>query len=382
MSGNRDSSGIPLFDLSLVHEPIFSELTSAVEQVAKSNRFINGKSVSDFEAAFERYHGSGYAVGLSSGTDALLVALMAMGVGPGDEVITTPFTFVSTAEVILRVGAKPVFVDIDEHTFCIDAKHIASKITSRTKAIIPVHLFGRACSMEEIHAVSEQAGLVVIEDCAQAMGARARSNLVGTLGDFGAFSFFPTKNLGGWGDGGMLLCSTREKALRVKSTRDHGAIKKGRYESMGGNFRLDSVQAAVLLRKLDYVDEWRQKRQRAARLYNRLFAEAGFRGHASDPLIPPSEDPQGEHSFGLYVIRASDRDELADYLAQSSIGCGKYYDMPLHLQGSFSHLGYERGDFPVAEGAARQVLAIPCYAGITEEAQETVVQAITGFYNS
>ncbi len=382
MSKGRNPTSIPLFDLGLSHEAIFSELISAVEKVARDTDFINGKAVTDFESAFGRYHSSAHAIAMSSGTDALLVALMALGVGPGDEVITTPFTFVSTAEVILRVGAIPVFVDIEPETFCIDANEIAPKISSNTKAIIPVHLFGRACSMDLVMDLANEAGISVIEDCAQAMGTRFHGQPIGTFGDFGAFSFFPTKNLGGWGDGGMLLCSSDDLALDAKAIRDHGARTRGRYEILGGNFRLDSIQAAVLHKKLNYTNDWKRQRQLAARRYNELFENAGLCGHESSPLVLPAEDGQGEHSFGLYVVRARDRDALADHLSAASIACGKYYDLPLHLQGCFSHLGHGQGDFPVAEAASSQVLALACYAGINESAQMMVVEEVARFYSS
>lgn len=382
MSRDNVPSSIPLFDLSLVHEAIFSELISAVEKVGHGNGFINGKDVVDFESEFASYHGSAHAVALSSGTDALLVALMALGIGPGDEVITTPFTFISSAEVIVRLGARPVFADIDPESFCISAEEMISKVSSRTKAIIPVHLFGRSCSMDQILAMSEDAGVAVVEDCAQAMGTKWRSSPVGTLGDFGAFSFFPTKNLGGWGDGGMLLCSSEDKASTARAIRDHGARQRGRYELPGGNFRLDSIQAAILLRKLKHVDLWREQRLQAARIYDDLFEKSGLAGCDSAPLVLPSWGKPEEHSFGLYVIRAQNRDALAEHLASVSVGCGKYYDTPLHLQKCFLGLGHQEGDFPLAEAAARQVLALPCYAGISQSAQGLVVDEIERYYNS
>ncbi len=371
---------VPLFDLEPQHRPIRDELLAAVAAVADCLAFVDGEAVARFEAVFAGLHGVAHAIGMSSGTDALLAALMALDVGPGDEVITTPFTFISTAEAILRLGARPVFADIDPETFLISPSTVAERISDRTRAVIPVHLFGRACPMDELTALAERAGIASIEDCAQAMGARWAGRPVGSFGSFGAFSFFPTKNLGGWGDGGMLLCDDDELAEKARALRDHGAYSRGDHELVGGNFRLDTIQAAVLEHKLVHVDRWRASRIQAARAYHDLFEATGLVGQRRSPVVLPGIGSDGEHSFGLFVIRAKLRDELRDHLHDRGIGSGVYYPRPLHMQACLAGQGFAEGDFPATERAAREVLALPCFPGITAGQQSRVVQSVADFY--
>jgi dTDP-4-amino-4,6-dideoxygalactose transaminase len=381
MSPAPDASTIPLFDLACQHRPLREELLAAVAQVAKHERYINGPAVERFETRMAKKHGTGHAIGMSSGTDALLAALMALGIGPGDEVITTPFTFVATAEVIARIGARPVFADLDQDSLLLDPERVQRKIGSRTRAILPVHLFGRACDMHALAKVAASDKLPLIEDCAQAMGAHWAQRPVGSFGRVGALSFFPTKNLGGWGDGGMLLTDDTELAGAARAIRDHGAFRAGSYERLGGNFRLDTLQAAVLDLKLDHFDAWLRQRQAAAQQYETLFIDRQLAGTSNPKLILPNVQDPDEHSFGLYVVRTPERDRLRAHLAELGIATGVYYDRPLHLQACFSELGHRAGDFPVAERAADEVLALPCFAGIETSQQTRIADAIHSFFH-
>lgn len=379
-------AAIPLVDLKLQHRQIREEVMAAVGTVANSQRFVQGPEVARFERDVAAWLGVEHAVGVSSGTDALLVALMALGVGPGDEVITSPFTFVATAEVISRVGARPMFADLQPETLLMRTAAIEQLLSSRTRAIIPVHLYGQICDMHALGALSDERGIPIVEDCAQALGAEENGRKAGGFGRLGALSFFPSKNLGGWGDGGMLVTGDGELAARLRSLREHGAAGRDRYLYLGGNFRLDTIQAAVLSVKLGHLDGWLAARRRAAALYDRLLVDAelaagpdqtrhpGHRVH-----LPPALEG-GRHAYNLYVIQAERRDELRSQLAAEGIQTGVYYPVPLHLQPCFEDLGYHPGDLPVAEEAARNVLALPLFPEITEEQQERVVDAIARFY--
>jgi len=377
---------IPLIDLKSQHRRIQEEVLAAAGRVAESQCFINGPEVKSFEAAMAERLGVKHAIGVSSGTDALLMVLMAMDVGKSDEVITTPFSFISTAEVILRMGARPIFVDVLPDTLLMRTAAVRGLLSSRTRAIVPVHLYGQLCDMDELTALSEERGIPVIEDCAQSMGARLNGTAAGGFGLAGAFSFFPSKILGGWGDGGMVTTSDDELADRCRQIREHGANGRDRFEMIGGNFRLDTLQAAILEVKLRYLDLWIESRRKAAGVYNRLFAEVDLAAgpdqtrHPGHRILLPHEGEDRQHAFNLFVIQAERRDELKAHLDAEGIGNAVYYKTPLHLQPCFKDLGYQPGDFPVAEEAARSVLALPLYPEITGEQQRRVVETIAAFY--
>jgi len=362
---------VPLLDLALQFRAIADELRSAIDDVLQSQRFILGQAVSAFEKEIAGYCGADYAVGVSSGTDAILVSLMALGIGAGDEVITTPYTFFSTAGCISRVGARPVFVDIDPRTFNINAEAIEGAITGRTKAILPVHLFGQCADMDAILELARKHDHRVIEDAAQAIGARYKGRSAGTMGDLGCFSFFPSKNLGGCGDGGMVVTHDPQLAEKVRVLRTHGSKPKYFHSMIGGNFRLDAIQAAVLRVKLPHLDAWTEKRRRNAALYDRLLGDLAVQA--------PHVEQHNFSIFNQYVIRVRRRDELLSFLREKGVGCEIYYPLPLHLQTCYEHLGYGEGDFPEAEKAAREALAIPVFPELTDEQQQYVVDQIGSF---
>lgn len=365
-------------DLQAQFATIRGELTSAVERVLETQQFILGPDVQQFEKEIAERLGCRYAFGCASGSDALLLALMALGIGVGDEVITSPFTFVATAGSIARVGARPVFVDIDPDSYNLDPKQIKPTITARTKAIMPVHLFGRPASMEDITAVAKANGLAVIEDAAQAIGATYRGRFAGNIGDLGCFSFFPSKNLGGAGDGGMVTTNDPKLADRLKLLRLHGSRSKYQYEILGLNSRLDTLQAAVLRVKLRHLGEWTMARQRNAIRYRHLFAQAEL-----ESLIRlPAETLGSQHVYNQFVIRTQQRDQLRDHLHRSGIPSEIYYPTALHLQPAFRYLGYKSGDFPHAESACRSVLALPIFPELTEAQQEAVVTAVSDFFRT
>ncbi len=371
---------VPLLDLKAQFAPIREEIISAVTAVLESQQFILGPVVAECEARIAEYCGCRYGVGVSSGTDALLLALMAERIGPGDEVITTPYTFFATAGSIARVGAKPVFVDILPDTFNIDPTQIEAKITSATKAIIPVHLYGQCADMDAITEIARRHSLVVIEDAAQAIGAEYRGRRAGSMGKYGCFSFFPSKNLGCAGDGGMVTCCDSETAELLQVLRVHGSKPKYYHSLIGGNFRFDAIQAAVINAKLPHLDRWSEMRQANAARYRRLFAEAGLVGEGR--LRLPVEAPDRRHIYNQFVVRASRRDELVAFLRQRNIGVEIYYPVPLHLQECFAYLGHQPGDFPASEAAARETLALPIYPELSDEQAESVVEAIRCFYES
>jgi dTDP-4-amino-4,6-dideoxygalactose transaminase len=322
------------------------------------------------------YVGAKFAIGCASGTDALMLALIALGVGPGDEVITVPFTFVATAGPIALLGAEPVFVDIDPITFNIDVTKIEAAITVKTKAIIPVGLFGLMAPMEEIEAIASKHNIAVIEDAAQAIGAKRNGKMAGATGTMGCFSFFPSKNLGAAGDGGMVTTNTPEINERLRKIRVHGSPRRYEYEVLGVNSRLDAIQAAVLSVKLKYLDGWAEGRQRNAHCYRQLFEQRGL----MDRLILPTESAGSHHIFNQYTIRCSKRDELRAFLSEKGIPSEIYYPYPLHLQKAFAYLGYELGDFPETERVCREVLSLPIYPELGEDRLHLVVDAITEFY--
>ncbi|MCD6319272.1 MAG: DegT/DnrJ/EryC1/StrS family aminotransferase [Candidatus Desulfofervidaceae bacterium] len=367
---------VPLLDLRAQYTKLRDKIKKALDEVLETQQFILGPKVAALEEALAAYCGVDYAVGVSSGTDAILVALMACGIGEGDEVITSPYTFFATVGSIVRLKAKPVFVDITPQTFNLNVDQIEAKINSKTKAIIPVHLFGQSAEMASINDIAQRHNLVVIEDAAQALGATYKGRKVGAWGDMACFSFFPSKNLGGYGDGGMVITNKKEIYERVKMLRVHGAKDKYKHEMIGGNFRLDEIQAAILLVKLPYLDEWNKQRAKHADIYFSLFKQAGL----LNEIKPPVVDSANTHIFHQYIIRASRRDALLSYLTKHGVGCAVYYPIPLHLQPCFRYLGYQEGDFPEAEKAAKETIALPIYPELTLIQQEYVVEKIKKFY--
>ena len=376
MSGRDEPpAGIPLLDLKVQFAAIETEVRQAIDEVLASQQFILGPAVMTFEAAIADFTGTAHAVGVSSGSDALLVSLMALGIGPGDEVVTSAYSFFASAGAIARLGARPVFVDIEPDTYNIDATQIEQAITPRTKAILPVHQFGQCADMSAILAIADRHGPPVVEDAAQAIGAEHQSRRAGGMGRIGCLSFFPSKNLGGFGDGGMVLTADRALAEKMRVLRGHGAKPKYYHALVGGNFRLDALQATVLSAKLRHLEEWTDGRRRNARLYDQKFAAAGL---APGQLITPAVR-SGRHVFNQYVIRTPKRDALLGHLREKGIGCAVYYPEPLHLQACFAELGYREGQLPNAEAAARKSLAIPMYPELTASQIDRVVSTIVAF---
>jgi dTDP-4-amino-4,6-dideoxygalactose transaminase len=365
---------VPLIDLVEQHETIQEEVHAAVDRVLATQRFVLGEEVAAFEQEIADYCDARHAIGCASGTDALMLALMALDIGPGDEVITTPYTFFATASAIHRAGATPVFVDIDPRTFNLDPAAVAAAITGRTRAIMPVHLFGRCADMETLWRLAVRHGLAIVEDAAQAVGATYRGRHAGVLGTIGCFSFFPTKNLGGAGDGGLLTTDDPDLAARLRRLRVHGDV--GRYEhiEVGLNSRLDALQAAVLRVKLRRLESWTAARRLNAERYARQFDEAGV----ADGVELPDDSTDGRHVYNQYCIRVPDgrRDEVLKGLQERQIGCAVYYPKPLHLQTCFQFLGCRPGQFPEAERAAAETIALPIYAELGAARQERVVRAV------
>jgi dTDP-4-amino-4,6-dideoxygalactose transaminase len=366
---------VPLLDLKAQYKTIKPEIDAAIAEVLESQHFILGPKVEQCEKAVAAYSNCSQGVGVTSGSDALLICLMAENIGPGDEVITTPYTFFATAGAIARVGAVPVFVDIDPKTYNIDASAVGAKVTKRTRAIIPVHLYGQMCDMDAIMNVAKEHGLVVIEDAAQAIGAEYKGRRAGSIGEYGCFSFFPSKNLGGAGDGGMVVTNDATRAEKLKILRGHGSKPKYYHKVIGGNFRLDAIQAAIVNTKLAHLDSWTAARQRNAAQYDSLFKEAGL------PVQLPAVTAN-RHIFNQYVIRVSGRDQLQSYLQKNGVGTEVYYPVPMHLQECFAYLGCKRGDFPESEGAASETLALPIHPELTSEQARYVVDCVRGFFET
>lgn len=369
---------VPLLDLKAQYETIRDEVREAIDGVLESQRFVLGPEVQALEQEVAEYSQCAYGVGVSSGTDALLAALMAIGIGEGDEVITSAYSFFASAGCISRLGARPVFVDIDPLSYNIDASAVEALITDRTRAIIPVHLFGQVADMEPIMDIARRHNLLVVEDAAQAIGAELNGKRAGSIGDLGCFSFYPSKNLGAFGDGGMVTSNNEELADKVRLVRGHGARPKYYSKVVGGNFRLDAIQAVVLRVKLKYLDQWTGARQRNAEVYRTLFAEAGFSDQASGVGLP-TELPGRRHIYNQFVIRTEDRDGLIDYLKERQIGTEIYYPVPFHVQECFADLGYGPGNLPQSEQAAAHTVAIPIYPELTDPMIRTVVDAIGQF---
>ena len=371
---------VPLLDLKAQYSTIKSEIEAAIEEVMESQHFILGPKVEQCEKAIAKYSTCEYAVGVTSGSDALLACLMIENIGPGDEVITTPYTFFATVGAISRLGATPVFVDIDPATYNIDTNQIAGKITSKTRAIIPVHLYGQMAEMDPIMELAAKHGLIVIEDAAQAIGSEYKGRRAGSIGDYGCFSFFPSKNLGAAGDAGMIVTKDAQRAEKLKVLRAHGSKPKYHHKVIGGNFRLDAVQAAIVSAKLPHLDAWTAGRQKNAKLYDRLFAEAGLAGNTGGtPRVGLPKVVMNRHIFNQYVIRIPQRDQLQVYLKGREIGTEVYYPVPMHVQECFAYLGYKIGAFPASEGAAKETLALPIYPELTEAQLRYVVDCIRDF---
>ena len=368
---------VPLLDLKPQYEQIRAEVEPALLELCKSQVFILGPKVQECEAAIAKYCGAAHGVGMSSGSDALIVALMAEGIGPGDEVITTPYTFFATVGAISRVGATPIFVDIDPVTFNLDVSKLAAAVTPKTKAIIPVHLYGQMADMDAVMAVARKHKLAVIEDAAQAIGAEWKGRRAGSIGDYGCFSFFPSKNLGCFGDGGMLTMQDPAKAKKAAILRNHGSDPKYYHKLVGGNFRLDALQAAVVTIKLKHLDGWTAARQANAARYEKLFAQTDL-VKSGKVTLPAAKT--NRHIYNQFVIRAQNRDGLLAHLRSRDVGVEIYYPVPLHLQECFRSLGHKEGDFPESEMAAKETLALPIYPDLTDEMAAWVVASIAEFY--
>ena len=365
---------VPLLDLKRQYKSIKDEIDQAVHKVLDNTQFILGEDVKTLEANIARYCGSKHAVGVASGTDALLLALRACGVGPKDEVLIPDFTFFATAGVVSRLGATPVFLDIDRDTYNIDPHLIRGKITKKTKAIIPVHLFGQCADMDPILKICEKHNIKVVEDAAQAIGAEYKGKKAGTMGDLGCFSFFPSKNLGGAGDGGMVITNDANLAEMVRKLRVHGATQKYFHSMIGYNSRLDTLQAAILNVKLKYLDQWSDKRKEKASFYDSALQ--------SLDLDTPKVESSNRHIYHQYTIAVTKRDLLKDHLLKNQIGCSIYYPLPLHLQECYKPLGYKEGDLPVSEERSGQVISLPIFPELTQEEQEFVVKTIKEFYSA
>ena len=384
---------VPLLDLHPPLKDLRDEIVEAVTRVIDSTQYIMGPEIDELEKEIAEYCGTEDAVGVSSGTDALLISLMVLDVGPGDIVLTTNFSFFATAGVVVRLNATPVFVDIDPETFNIDPEKLRFTLAGmdeqrrkRVKALIPVHLYGQCANMAEILKIAETFNIPVIEDCAQAIGAECKINgkirCAGSMGDFGCFSFFPSKNLGGIGDGGIVTVNKPKLSELLRLKRVHGAERSYYHRMIGGNFRLDPIQATVIRIKLNHLNGWHQQRQKNAQYYNMLFAESELNEKIRTPSIMHPKTMQNHHIFNQYVIRTERRDELQSFLESQGISSGVYYPIPFHLQECFKFMGGSKGDFPVSESAAKEVLALPVYPGITTGMQERVVEQIKAFHFS
>jgi dTDP-4-amino-4,6-dideoxygalactose transaminase len=372
------STHVPIIDMRARLDPIRAELGKAFERVLDSGQFILGPEVEALEQAVASLCRAKAAIGVSSGTDAILAVMMALGIGPGDEVVTTPFSFFATVGAIVRLGARPVFADIDPRTFNLSAGLAADRVGPRTKAVEVVHLFGQCAEVAPVAEAASRVGARIVEDAAQAIGAMRDGTPAGALGSAGCFSFFPTKNLGAIGDGGMVVTSDKDLGERVRLIRVHGARPKYHHQILGANMRLDALQAALLRVMLPRLSDWTRGRQVNAARYDTLIREAGLVDR--EAVVLPYRDPACEHIYHQYVVRARDRDRLRGHLERAGIGSEVYYPLPLHLQPCLAALGHRDGDFPEAERAAREVLALPIYPELGSAQQERVVSAIAGFY--
>jgi len=361
---------VPFLDLKAHHAPIIDEFDGAIREVIESSAFAGGPFVERFEQEFAAYCGSKYAIGVGNGTDALWLALLAFGIGEGDEVITVPNTFVATAEAIVCCKAQPVFVDVDEKTFTLDPAELEKCLTARTKAIIPVHLFGQPTDMDPILQFARAYGLFVIEDAAQAHGALYNGRNAGTIGDAGCFSFYPGKNLGAFGEAGAVVTNDTDLAEKIRVLRDHGQSRKYHHTLIGWNCRMDGIQAAVLSVKLRHLEQANLLRRQRAFLYNEAFA-------GIDDIATPVEADYARHVYHIYAVRVQERDELRRFLEAKGIGCGVHYPIPIHLQEAWRNFGYSEGAFPIAENLAKEFLSLPMFPELTEEQIEYVVHCVS-----
>lgn len=366
---------VKLLDLVPQYRAIEKEIATALEEVLASQKFILGQKVTQLESAVSSYCGVGFGVGVASGSDALLLSLMALGIGPGDEVVTTPYTFFSTVSSIARLGARPVFADIDPCTFNIDPAKVSALLNERTKAIVVVHLFGQTADMDPILEAAASRGVPIVEDACQSIGARYKGRCAGSMGVAGCISFFPTKNLGGFGDGGMIVTDDESLATKLRALRVHGSKDKYFHDYIGINSRLDAIQAAVLLVKMKYLDSWHSMRRLNASRYNELLS--GIEG-----IEIPFEEPENFSVYNQYVIRCRERDRLKTFLEQNGVGCEIYYPLPCHLQKCFEYLAYSEGDFPEAERAAKESLALPIYPELSEDDIDYVASKVREFAES
>ncbi|MFN3135283.1 MAG: DegT/DnrJ/EryC1/StrS family aminotransferase [Candidatus Kryptonium sp.] len=364
---------VPIFTPVRQYMNLKEEIDSAIQKVLSKGSFILGDEVSEFENKVAQYLGVKHAIGVASGTDALQIALMAIGLKPGEEVITTPFTFVATAETIVLLGGKPVYVDIDEKTYNINPDLIEEKITEKTKAIIPVHLYGQPAEMDKILDIARRYNLYVIEDSAQALGSEYKGKKVCTFGDIACISFFPTKNLGAFGDAGMIVTNNDELAERIRMIRVHGSKVRYNHEILGVNSRLDTLQASILLVKLKYLDSWNAKRIEIAEKYNDAFKDI-------DDVVIPYSEVHNKHIYHQYTIRTRRRDELAQFLKEKGIQTAVHYPIPLHLQKAFAYLGYKQGDFPISEQCSREVLSLPMFPELRDEEINYVIESVKEFF--
>ncbi len=366
---------VPLINLTKQNQKILSEISSGISSIFEESRFILGKEVEEFEGNFASYCGTRFAVAVNSGTSALLLSLIAQGIGRGDEVITVPFTFIATVEAIIFSGARPVFVDIDERTMTIDADKIARAITPRTKAIIPVHLYGEVCDMNPLREIADKYNLSLIEDACQAHGAEylPLAKKAGSMGDCGCFSFYPSKNLSAWGEGGMVTTDSEEIAKKVKMLRDHGSEKKYYHKMIGLNCRMEALQGLVLNCKLKYLDKWNERRRAIAHQYSEAFRDI-------EDICLPSSPPYSRGVYHLYVVRTAERDKLKNFLQEKGVGTGLHYPLPLHLQDSLRDLGYQEGALPVSEKTAREIISLPLYPEMEDTEVGYVIDAVREFF--
>ena len=365
---------IPLVDLKAQYDSIKPEIDNAIQRVLDSTSFIMGEELERFEEEFALFCNTKYAIGVANGSDALILALRACDINKGDEVITVPHTFIATAEAISNVGGKIIFVDIDSKSYTVDVSKIEEKISNKTKAIIPVHLYGQPADMDPIMRLTKKYNLKVIEDAAQAHGAEYKGKKVGSIGDVACFSFYPGKNLGAYGDAGMITTNNEEIANKLKMLRNHGRLTaKYEHEIEGYSSRLDNLQAAILRVKLKYLNKWNDLRRRNAKKYNELLSNIGG-------IITPYEADYAKHVYHLYVIRTEDRDKLREELKSNGIATGIHYPIPLHLQEAYNYLGYKSGDFPVTEKASKEILSLPMFAELSDEQIEEIVELIKNCY--
>ncbi len=365
---------VPLIDLNIINREIYAEIKDKIEEMIFTSAFVSGKQIEKFEAEFAKYLGVRHCLAVSTGTAALELALMSLDIKEGDEVIIPTNSFIAAAEAVSRVGAKPVFAEIEEETYNIDANQVEKLITKRTKVIVPVHLYGQTAAMDKLKELAKKYKISLIEDACQAHGALYKNVKAGALGNLGCFSFYPSKNLGAWGEGGLVSTNNSKLADKIKILRDHGAIQKYHHELIGSNFRLIELQGLVLSAKLKHLDEWNERRRQAAALYNQLLKDSA--------IVTPKELPERKHVYYVYVIRSKMRDALQKFLTGQGIGTGIHFPIPLHLQKAYQYLNYKLGDFPVAERVTQEILSLPLYPGITAEQVKFVAEKIKEFHSA